>query len=142
MECPETYTIMKNDTFNGIAESLNIPVPALMEANPQVENIEVILEGNVLQVPCDQVVATEEGPNPADCRATHVVKERETTSIIAECYDVDIAQIREANPSLLNITSLSIDQEILVPPCDGSAESIPAIEDCLARAAADDDNDR
>ena len=69
------------------------------------------------------MVATEEGPNPADCRATHVVKERETTSIIAECYDVDIAQIREANPSLVNITSLSIDQEILIPPCGRSTLS-------------------
>lgn len=121
IECNATYTIMEGDTFNSIAASLGVTVAALQEANPDVENINNIFAGDDLQVPCDAVVATEEAPDPSNCRTTHVVGEGNTTSMIAQCYGVTIQQIRDVNPSLVDINNLFVGQEMIIPPCDGSS---------------------
>lgn len=114
-ECSGTYTIMEGDTFNKIAATLRVTVSDLEAANPQVDNIDDIFAGDVLQVPCDDVAPFKSGPDPSVCVETHSVEEDDTVAELAKDNGVTIQQIRDVNPNLVDIQNLYIKQEINIP---------------------------
>lgn len=114
-ECSGTHIIMEDETFNQIAATVRVTVSDLEAANPQVDNIDDIFVGDVLQVPCDKAAPFEELDSSLCVKDEHIVMEDDILFDIAQANGVTIQQIRDVNPNLVDIQNLYIGQKINIP---------------------------
>lgn len=71
--------------------------------------------------PAQETAPVNDGyPRDANGNIIHIVKPRDTVGSIANAYGVSIQAIVSAN-GLFNENFISVDQELVIPPADGSA---------------------
>jgi spore coat assembly protein SafA len=92
--------VVKGDTLRKIAAKFNTTVDALLRANPQISNPNVIYVGQAISIPA--------GPS------THVVQRGETLRIIANKYGTTVDAILALNPSIKNPNLIFVGQVIVV----------------------------
>ena len=85
------YTIQKGDTLSKLAEKYGTTVEALMEANKQITNKDLIYEGAQLNIPGQEKLDNE-----------YKVKKGDTLRKIAEQYGMSHEDLLKANPNLKN----------------------------------------
>jgi|688.fasta_scaffold38737_2 predicted chitinase/LysM repeat protein len=85
------YTIQKGDTLSKLAEQYGTTVEALMEANKQITNKDLIYEGAQLNIPGQENLNNE-----------YKVKKGDTLRKIAEQYGMSHEDLLKANPNLKN----------------------------------------
>ena len=85
------YTIQKGDTLSKLAEKYGTTVEALMEANKQITNKDLIYEGAQLNIPGQEKLDNE-----------YTVKKGDTLRKIAEQYGTSYEELIKANPNLKN----------------------------------------
>jgi LysM repeat protein len=85
------YTIQKGDTLSQLAEKYGTTVEALMEANKQITNKDLIYEGAQLNIPGQEKLDNE-----------YKVKKGDTLRKIAEQYGMSHEDLLKANPNLKN----------------------------------------
>jgi predicted chitinase/LysM repeat protein len=85
------YTIQKGDTLSQLAEKYGTTVEALMEANKQITNKDLIYEGAQLNIPGQEKLDNE-----------YSVKKGDTLSNIAKEMGMSYEDLLKANPNLKN----------------------------------------
>ncbi|OWZ82754.1 peptidoglycan-binding protein [Natranaerobius trueperi] len=95
------YTVEEGDTFISIAREFNVSVDALINANPHIEDPDVLFPGDVLCVPKKPLPDPREPKKcPPKFRRRYTVEEGDTFFIIANKFNVSVDELVEANPHI------------------------------------------
>jgi peptidoglycan endopeptidase LytF len=96
----QTYYAVKGDTLRKIAAKFNTTVDAILRANPQITNPNVIYVGQAITIPA--------------APTTHVVQRGDTLRIIANKYGTTVDAILALNPKIKNPNLIYVGQVIVV----------------------------
>lgn len=110
---PQTqkYTVKSNDTLSGIAKIYGVSLDALIKANPQIKNPNVIYPGQVLTIPGEGGAPT---PTPPQ-QQSYTVKAGDTISGIAQKYKVSQSALLKANPQIKDPNLIYSGQVLVIP---------------------------
>lgn len=92
------YTVKQGDTLYKIAKKYNLTVESILNANPSIENADMIYPGETLNIP---------GP--------HQVQKGETLSSIAALYGVNLNALIAANPQIENPDMIYPQTMVIIP---------------------------
>lgn len=101
------------DTLSGIAARNGTTVSALLAANPQIRDADLIRVGQRIDLPA--------GGGPATL--AHAVQRGETLSGIAQRYGTTVDALMKANPQVRNADTLYPDEAIQVPVSTRNADA-------------------
>jgi LysM repeat protein len=122
------HTVEKGQTLYGISKLYNVPLDAIIQQNPGVENglkigQEIAVptgENSSVPAPVESIqkepvvnTAVQSSPVNKDSSVTHVVAAGETMYAIAKKYGVDFNELLAANPT--KTKGLSIGDKVIVP---------------------------
>lgn len=120
--CGEAVTVAAGDTLSAIARRCQTTIAALVEANPQIEDPDLIFPGMEIRMPAT-------GGPPADTQ-TYSVRPGDTLEAIAERFGTSADRILALNPGLsasddleagrmLNLPTAAVDPQVNVTPMSG-----------------------
>ncbi|MEW5766575.1 MAG: LysM peptidoglycan-binding domain-containing protein [bacterium] len=101
----DIHKVKEGDTLWGTAQKYGLPLPALLRANPQIENPALIREGEKINIPSEK----------GDDTTIHTVKKGDTLFGIARHYGVSLSEILNANPEIKTPEFLQIGELVKVP---------------------------
>jgi LysM repeat protein len=96
----QTYYVVKGDTLRKIAARFNTTVDALLRANPQITNQNIIYVGQAISVPAQP--------------STYTVQRGDTLRIIANKYGTTVETLLALNPNIKNANLIYVGQVIRV----------------------------
>jgi LysM repeat protein len=96
----QTYYVVRGDTLRTIAAKFGITVDAILRANPQITNPNVIYVGQAITIPGQA--------------SSHTVQRGETLRIIAARYGTTVNAILALNPRITNPNLIYVGQVIRV----------------------------
>ncbi len=96
----QTYYVVRGDTLRIIAAKFSTTVDALIKANPQIANPNVIYVGQLINIPA--------GPT------TYVVQRGDTLRIIANKFGTSVDALLRLNPKITNANIIYVGQVITV----------------------------
>ncbi|NLC53348.1 MAG: LysM peptidoglycan-binding domain-containing protein [Firmicutes bacterium] len=110
--CPQgqLYTVVAGDTLFFIAQRFGVSLSALIAANPQITDPDLIFPGQVICVP---LVTT---PVPHCPGATYTVMQGDTLFQIAQRFGVTLEALLAVNPQITNPDLIFPGQVICLPP--------------------------
>jgi predicted chitinase/LysM repeat protein len=111
--------VRPGDTLSGIAARHGTTVSALMKANPQIKNANLIYAGQKINLP-----GASDGfqPAPAASGGKYVVKAGDTLSAIGARFGVSYQQIAAAN-GISNPNRIYVGQQLTIPGAKSSSSS-------------------
>ncbi len=115
-----TYTVQRGDTLGSIALRYGTTINAILAANPQITNPNVIYPGQVLVIP---VSNNGTGGIPSTGAVTYTVVRGDTLGNIAASYNTTIASILALNPQIVNANLIYPGQVLMILP--GGTGGIP-----------------
>ncbi len=107
------YVVARGDTLKGLATRFSTTVDALLKANPEITNQNVIYEGQWIKVyvaPTTPPVT----PPPASGQTYHV-KKGDTLRSIASRLSTTVEDILKVNPQITNPNLIYVGQAITIP---------------------------
>ncbi|MCL6589346.1 MAG: SafA/ExsA family spore coat assembly protein [Firmicutes bacterium] len=109
--CPGgiSYTIRPGDTMYRIAQRYGVSLTALINANPQISNPNLIYPGQVICIP------RQTGPVVCPGGMVYTVKPGDTMFEIARMYGISLADLIAANPQISDPNLIYPGQMICVP---------------------------
>lgn len=107
-DCGDFYTVKRGDTLREIANLCETTVAALVRANPQIDNPNLIFPGQVLVLPG----ALLPGSGRFD---TYVIQRGDTLRELAVRFDTTVARLLELNPEIKNASVIYEGQRLTVP---------------------------
>ncbi|MFP4393845.1 MAG: LysM peptidoglycan-binding domain-containing protein [Anaerolineales bacterium] len=117
---PETYVVQSGDLLSTIAQSHGITVDELKAYNDL--NSDIIVEGETLLIPPPTPTpGPTPTPNPGEPTQTpspyilYTVQSGDTLSTIAEEYNINVDDLREANDIPADSESIQADQVLTIP---------------------------
>lgn len=93
------------ETLSSIARRVNVPLSAIIDANPQIEDPNVLFAGQIINIPLqipERVLSI-------------VVKPGDTLSFYSRVFGISISQILAANPGIIDPNVLFVGQIIRIP---------------------------
>ena len=96
----QVYYVQRGDTLRKIASKFSTTVDALLKANPQIGNPNVIYVGQVISIPAGV--------------ATYVVQRGDTLRIIANKFGTTVDNLLRLNPNIKNANLIYVGQVINV----------------------------
>ena len=118
-----TYTVQSGDTLSGIAQNYGVSLDALLAANPQIENPNIIFRGQVLTIPQENGSVPEA---PQETTAVqYTIVSGDTLSGIAQNYGISLSTLLTANPQIENPNLIFPGQELTIPQENGSVPEAP-----------------
>lgn len=105
-----TYIVRPGDTLYEIGRRYHVSVEALIRANPQIKNADLIYPGQKIEIPigCTECIC-------------YMVKEGDTLGKIARIFDVDMEAIVLSNPIITDVNYIEAGQNLMIPvkgqPC-------------------------
>ncbi len=94
----QTYTVQRGDTLRKIADRLNTTVDALLKANPQIGDPNLIYVGQVINLPAGL--------------STYVVQKGDMLRLIASRYGTSVESLLALNPQIKNANLIYVGQVI------------------------------
>lgn len=116
--CGDTYVVQRGDYLAKIARNCGVTLTALLNANPQISNRNIIFPGQVINIPDGSE------PAPVTGGSVYVVKPGDTLNKIASRFRVTLASLLSANPSITNPNRIEAGQHIRLP--EGAAQ-VPTV---------------
>ena len=107
-DCGTSITVVRGDTLRGIAYRCDTTVSALMRANPQIKNANLIFPGQVLVLPG----AILPGDGSYDI---YVVQRGDTLNKLAARFNTTLAQLLKLNPDITNVNVIYEGQRLAFP---------------------------
>jgi LysM repeat protein len=108
------HTVRYGETLSGIARFYGTTVHALMAANPQIWNPNLIFAGTVLFIPRGQTPPPPPPPPPSACRYYHTVQYGENLNRISAWYGTNPWAIAQAN-RIYNLNLIFAGQVLCIP---------------------------
>ncbi|MBE3599505.1 MAG: LysM peptidoglycan-binding domain-containing protein [Limnochordaceae bacterium] len=121
VSCPpgfRTYTVQPGDSMFSIARRFGITLDALIAANPQIPNPNVLFPGDVLCVP--QAPACPPGSQ------VYTVRPGDTMFTIAQRFGVSLDALIAANPQIPNPAQIFAGDVLCIPPSSISGAAAPS----------------
>ncbi len=115
------YTIRAGDTLGGIASRNGSSVGALMAANPQIRDSDLIYAGQRIRI----LGAGGADPAPATETRAYTVKRGDTLGAIASRFDASVSQLMSLNPQVRDADLIYAGQRLRVPGSGGSTSTNP-----------------
>lgn len=106
-----SYQIRSGDTLSGIAARYHTTVAALMQANPQIHNPNLIYAGQSLNLPGS---SDSFQPAPTSGGARYTVRPGDTLSAIGARFGVSYQAIAQAN-GIANPNLIHVGQQLVIP---------------------------
>jgi spore coat assembly protein SafA len=103
------YRVLPGDTMSAIAYRNNVTLDALISANPQISDPNLIYPGQSLQIPPPMVVI------PITGQRIYIVLGGDTLSGIAHAYGTSVAALLQANPGITNPDLIYPGELIILP---------------------------
>jgi len=127
---PTTIKIKSGDTLSGLAKSNGTTVDALLRANPNITNPNLIIAGASLNLPTVPVSSPAPAtptptpsPTPAPAGATgsaaYNIKSGDTLSAIAKAQGTSISELMRLNPNIKNPNLIYSGQTLNIPQNSG-----------------------
>jgi LysM repeat protein len=122
-----TYAVQPGDTLTRIAQRFGTTVQAILAANPQITNPNLIYVGQVIRIPGTGEVTptpttttptptpTTSTPTPSGETTTYVAQAGDTLTRIAERFGTTVQAILAVNPQITNPNLIYVGQVIRVP---------------------------
>lgn len=112
--CPVLYIVVAGDTMAAIARRFGVSLQALINANPQIADPNVIQPGQRVCIP----IAPPGTPTPPACPegTLHTVAPGETMFAIAQRSGLTLSQLLRANPQVADPNVLLPGQVLCIPP--------------------------
>lgn len=104
--CGQSYTVVYGDTLNQIAARCDTTVPALLRANPGLDNPNLIQVGTRLTMPQE---------NSDDPNRSYTVKPGDTLGQIAAQFNLTVATLVRANPDITDPNLILVGQRLTIP---------------------------
>jgi peptidoglycan hydrolase-like protein with peptidoglycan-binding domain len=104
------YTVRRGDTLSGIARKKGVSLNALIAANPQITNPNLIHPGQGLRIPPPEDRSGKAGPN------LYAVRRGDNLSHIAKDHGVGLSDLIRANPQIKNPGRIFEGQQLHIPP--------------------------
>jgi LysM repeat protein len=105
------HTVRYGETLSGIARHYGVSMQAILAANPQIYNPNLIFAGSRIFIPQGQVPPP---PPPPACRFYHTVTWGDTLYRISARYGVDMWTIAQAN-RIFNLNLIYRGQVLCIP---------------------------
>ncbi|MEW6287677.1 MAG: LysM peptidoglycan-binding domain-containing protein [Chloroflexota bacterium] len=113
------YIIARGDTLKSLAARFNTTTDALLKANPEITNPNLIYEGQWLKVYAASTTPPPVTPPPAtppaDSTQTYYVKKGDTLRKIAEAFGTTVDNLLILNPGIKNPNLIYVGQALKVP---------------------------
>lgn len=117
------YVVRRGDTLNTIAARFGTTVNAILAANPQIRNPNLIFPGQVIRIPTGAVPPTPTipptppptPPPPPPPGRRYVVQPGDTLSAIARRFGVPLSALLAANPQITDPNQIFPGQVITIP---------------------------
>ncbi|MGE5553767.1 MAG: LysM peptidoglycan-binding domain-containing protein [Betaproteobacteria bacterium] len=117
--CPEgrLHTVAPGETLFSIANRFGVALSRVIAANPQLQDPNAVVPGQVICVPLPAVGFPEVPPPPPACPGGTIVTVAagETMAGIARRFGVGLQQMIAANPQVIDPNSLLVGQRLCVP---------------------------
>ena len=117
-KCPEgfIYTVKEGDTLWFISRKFSLSLDALIAANPQIKNPDLIFPGQKICIP-KKKPKPPELPPPPECPEgfIYTVQQGDTLFSIAGKFGIELDALIEANPQIEDPDEIFPGQEICVP---------------------------
>jgi len=127
--CGDTVTVIAGDTLTRIAARCGTTIQAILAANPQITNPNLIYVGQVIEMPGGQAATpTQTTPTPtptstpSGTTTTYVVQPGDTLTRIAQRFGTTVQALLAANPQITNPNLIYVGQVIEIP---GGQEATP-----------------
>ncbi|MBN8887459.1 MAG: LysM peptidoglycan-binding domain-containing protein [Rudaea sp.] len=111
-----SYTVHSGDTLSSIANRFHVGLGALIAANPQISNPNLIHAGQTIHLP---------GHAAASGGSDYAVQRGDTMSGIANKFGVSLGSLLGANPQISNPNLIYPGQTVHVPGGHGAASTAP-----------------
>ncbi|CZS94960.1 uncharacterized protein RAG0_04761 [Rhynchosporium agropyri] len=122
---PKNYIVQQGETLFIIAtEKFGITVDAIVAANPQIKNKDLIYPGDVVNIPaCPQ----KSPPNCANgSQSVYIAAQGDYLSAIATKFGILLTVIEAANTQIANFDKIYPGDHINIPLCNPPSGSCPA----------------
>ncbi|HXQ36217.1 MAG TPA: LysM peptidoglycan-binding domain-containing protein, partial [Anaerolineales bacterium] len=96
----QVYYVQSGDTLRKIAAKFSVTVDAILKANPQISNPNVIYVGQAITIPAQA--------------STHIVQKGDTLRIIAAKYGTTVDALLALNPNIKNPNLIYVGQVVRV----------------------------
>ena len=112
----DTYVVQRGDTMRKIAARYGVSLKALIAANPQIWNPNLIYRGQVVYIPGSYQGYDSYYPPPySGSQDTYVVQWGDTMRKIAARYGVSLRALIAANPQIWNPNLIYRGQVVYIP---------------------------
>jgi LysM repeat protein len=115
--CGDTYTVVRGDYLSKIANTCGVTLTALINANPEIKNINIVYVGQVIRIKNDSTIPVTGG--------NYVVVKGDTLFKIAVRYGTTTAELLRLNPSITNASRIYVGQVIQVPGAGSGTGTTP-----------------
>lgn len=113
------YMVQQGDTMWLISRRFGISLDALIRANPQIRNPEMIFPGEIVRIPTMGATMPVPGtpvPSPGGMGGRrYIVRQGETIEIIAARFGLNVSELTAFNPELRAPFTLSPGQVLMIP---------------------------
>ena len=114
------YIVQPGDTMWLIAQRFHVSLDALIRANPQIANPEMIFPGEIVRIPSGGMTPgtgpMHPGTHPGGMGGRrYIVKEGDTIEIIAVRFGLNVSELTAFNPDLRPPFRLTPGQVIMIP---------------------------
>jgi spore coat assembly protein SafA len=115
------YTVRSGDTLSGIAAKHGVSLSALLAANPQITNPNLIYPGQTVHIPS----SGEATPSTPPANTDYIVHSGDTLSGIAAKHGVSLSALLAANPQITNPNLIYPGQTVHIPSSGEATPSTP-----------------
>jgi len=109
------YIVARGDTLRSLASRFGTTVDALLAANPDITNANVIYEGQRLKVYSGPVTPPPNNPPPPPSGQTYYAQRGDTLRKIAAKFNTTVDAILKVNPKITNPNLIYVGQAITIP---------------------------
>jgi lysozyme len=112
--CGDTYVVQRGDYLNLIARTCGVTLTDLLNANPQITNMNRIYPGQVIRIVPGSTIPLPPAPPPPS-NTTYTVRWGDTLAVIAWRFGTSISTLLSLNPNIVNPSLIYAGQVLRLP---------------------------